>query len=71
MQTSNATQKVRSAGRGQVAVVVNTIGKRISTGLYREGETLPIEQELANSLGVGRNALREAVGVKDNRSLYY
>ncbi len=69
MQTSNATQKVRSAGRGQVAVVVNTIGKRISTGLYREGETLPIEQELANSLGVGRNALREAVKVLSGKGL--
>ena len=47
--------------RGQIKSVVDTVGQRIAAGQYAEGETLPVEQDLADSLGVGRNALREAV----------
>jgi DNA-binding FadR family transcriptional regulator len=59
----------RQGGRGQVAAVVETLGRRIASGVYREGETLPVEQELAASLGVGRNALREAVKVLSGKGL--
>lgn len=59
----------RQGGRGQVAAVVETLGRRIATGIHREGETLPVEQELAASLGVGRNALREAVKVLSGKGL--
>jgi len=55
--------------RGQIKSVVDTVGQRIATGQYAEGETLPIEQNLADSLGVGRNALREAVKVLSGKGL--
>ena len=55
--------------RGHVTAVVDTLGYRISAGTYKEGETLPIEQELANSLEVGRNSLREAVKVLSGKGL--
>lgn len=55
--------------RGQIKSVVDTVGQRIATGQYAEGETLPIEQDLADSLGVGRNALREAVKVLSGKGL--
>jgi DNA-binding FadR family transcriptional regulator len=69
MNSSGSTRGSRHVGRGQVAAVADTLGKRIATGHYREGETLPVEQELANSLGVGRNALREAVKVLSGKGL--
>ncbi|MEM6583140.1 MAG: FCD domain-containing protein [Pseudomonadota bacterium] len=55
--------------RGHVAAVVDILGHRIAAGRYREGEVLPIEQELADSLEVGRNALREAVKVLSGKGL--
>ena len=60
---------VKKSTRGQVAAVVDTLGHRIAAGHYAEGETLPIEQELADSLAVGRNALREAVKVLSGKGL--
>lgn len=59
----------RKSTRGQVAAVVDILGQRIAAGHYAEGETLPIEQELADSLDVGRNALREAVKVLSGKGL--
>ena len=59
----------KTTGRGQVKSVVDILGRRIAAGQYREGETLPIEQQLADSLGVGRNALREAVKVLSGKGL--
>ena len=55
--------------RGQVKSVVDIVGKRIASGEYSEGETLPVEQQLADSLGVGRNALREAIKVLSGKGL--
>lgn len=59
----------KPTARGQVTAVVDTLGRRISAGVYHEGETLPVEQELADSLGVGRNALREAVKVLSGKGM--
>jgi GntR family transcriptional regulator, galactonate operon transcriptional repressor len=59
----------RKGARGHVTSVVDTLGSRISAGTYAEGETLPIEQELADSLEVGRNSLREAVKVLSGKGL--
>ena len=59
----------RKSTRGQVTAVVDILGQRIAAGSYAEGETLPIEQELADSLDVGRNALREAVKVLSGKGL--
>ncbi|MSQ99616.1 MAG: FadR family transcriptional regulator [Xanthomonadales bacterium] len=55
--------------RGQIKSVVDTVGQRIAAGEYAEGATLPVEQDLADSLGVGRNALREAVKVLSGKGL--
>jgi GntR family galactonate operon transcriptional repressor len=59
----------KTGGRGQVKSVVDILGKRIAAGEYDQGETLPVEQDLADSLGVGRNALREAVKVLSGKGL--
>ena len=55
--------------RGQAKHVVDTLGKKISAGQYKEGETLPIEADLSEMLGVGRNALREAVKILSAKGL--
>lgn len=55
--------------RRQVPFVVNKLGKQIVSGEYNSGDTLPIEPELAGILGVGRNALREAVKVLAGKGL--
>jgi DNA-binding FadR family transcriptional regulator len=52
-----------------VPAVVDILGYRIAANHYAPGETLPIEQELADSLKVGRNALREAVKVLSGKGL--
>lgn len=59
----------KKSTRGHVTAVVDILGYRITAGHYAEGETLPIEQELADSLEVGRNALREAVKVLSGKGL--
>ncbi len=58
-------------GRGQVKSVVDILGQRIAAGQYIEGETLPVEQQLADSLSVGRNTLREAVKVLSGKGLIF
>ena len=68
-QRDNKTVSGKRSSRGQVGAVVNTLGARIAAGHYAEGETLPIEQDLAESLEVGRNALREAVKVLSGKGL--
>lgn len=67
---SSKGKKSRSRrARGHVVSVVNTLGARIVSGHYAENETLPVESELAESLDVGRNALREAVKVLSGKGL--
>ncbi|GAC18661.1 FadR/GntR family transcriptional regulator [Paraglaciecola arctica] len=65
--TDHVKGNVKTTGlpipRGQAKHVVETLGKKISANEYKEGETLPIEAELSAMLGVGRNALREAVKI--------
>src|SRR5258706_4310083 len=43
--------------------IVDALGRRIVGGRFGPNGTLPTESELAAELGVGRNALREAVEV--------
>ena len=57
------------SSRGQMITIVNTLGTRIAANFYQPGDTLPIEQKLADSLHVGRNALREAVKVLSGKGL--
>ena len=59
----------KKSTRGQVPAVVDILGFRMAAGEYQEGEVLPVEQDLADSLEVGRNALREAVKVLTGKGL--
>ena len=59
----------KKSTRGQVPAVVDILGFRMAAGEYQEGEVLPVEQDLADSLEVGRNALREAVKVLSGKGL--
>ena len=43
--------------------VMNYIKQQISEGLYKPGDKIPTEQELAQELGVGRSSIREAVKI--------
>jgi DNA-binding FadR family transcriptional regulator len=54
----------RRGGTGKdnrVEIVVSVIGQRIVSEIYPPGAALPTEPELGAELGVGRNAVREAV----------
>lgn len=53
--------------------VINSIKRMILEGVFRPGDRLPVEKELADSLGVSRGSLREGIsalsilGVIDTR----
>lgn len=49
--------------------IVHELGKRIVSGVYSPGTTLPIEEVLREELEVSRNALREAVKVLSAKGL--
>ena len=59
----------RTSSRGQVALVVDTLGKQIVSSRVQPEHTFPVEQELADSLQVGRNALREAIKILSAKGL--
>ncbi|TCC32124.1 FadR/GntR family transcriptional regulator [Kribbella sindirgiensis] len=61
MSTVKPAVPGRSPGASQTDVVVQSIRQMIIDGRLRPGGRLPIEKELATSLGVSRNALREGV----------
>jgi DNA-binding FadR family transcriptional regulator len=42
------------------------IGKLITSGMYKPGDKLPSEQELANQFGIGRSSIREALKIFQN-----
>ncbi len=63
------SSNVKISARGQVAAAVATLGKKIVGKQFAVGATLPVEQDLADQLGVGRNALREAVKVLSGKGL--
>jgi DNA-binding FadR family transcriptional regulator len=49
--------------------IVHELGRRIVTGIYESGATLPVEEALREELNVSRNALREAVKVLSAKGL--
>lgn len=49
--------------------IVHELGKRIVSGRYLPGGTLPIEEDLRAELDVSRNALREAIKVLSAKGL--
>jgi DNA-binding FadR family transcriptional regulator len=46
-----------------VAQVMERIQKLITSGLYKPGDKIPTEQELAERFGIGRSSVREAVKI--------
>lgn len=50
-------------------MVAGTIGKRIVTGHYKPGDTLPTEPEVQAEFGVSRTAVREAIRVLSAKGL--
>ena len=49
--------------------VINELGQKIIRGKLEAGEKLPIEPELAASMKVGRNILREAIKILSDKGL--
>jgi DNA-binding FadR family transcriptional regulator len=58
-----------SLPKGVVRETVNALGLAVAGGRWAPGTKLPHEGELAEELGVGRNALREAVKVLAGKGL--
>ncbi len=59
--TDDASEAQASGGRSQTDVVLQGIKHMITTGVLGPGSRLPIEKDLAVSLGVSRGSLREGV----------
>ncbi len=71
-ETKKKTATRRSGpnrGSNRVRGIVDVLGRKIVDGTYPPGETLPIEPDLAEDLGVGRTALREAIKVLSGKNL--
>src|SRR4029078_9442281 len=49
--------------------VAGTIGKRIFSGHYKQGQTLPTEPEVQAEFGVSRTAVREAIRLLSAKGL--
>jgi DNA-binding FadR family transcriptional regulator len=60
---ASATDDAPEATPSRVEFVVSSLGERIVGNVYQPGATLPTEQEIGHELGVGRNAVREAIKV--------
>jgi GntR family transcriptional regulator, galactonate operon transcriptional repressor len=54
---------------GAAKQAVAVLGRRIANDLYRPGETMPTELELAESLGVSRATVRDAIKVLSGKGL--
>jgi len=54
---------------GATKVAVETLGRRITNDLYLPGEVMPTEPELADSLGVSRATIRDAIKVLSGKGL--
>ncbi|MEO7015069.1 MAG: FadR/GntR family transcriptional regulator [Leifsonia sp.] len=59
--TVQQLERGTSGGHSQTDVVLQAIKEMITTGALGPGSRLPIEKDLALSLGVSRGSLREAV----------
>lgn len=54
---------------GATRVAVETLGHRIASDIYAQGEIMPTELELAASLGVSRATVRDAIKVLSGKGL--
>lgn len=77
MESMDSKQKVLEAPpdlglalpTGGAKEAVETLGRRIANDVYKPGETIPTEAELAESLGVGRATVRDAIKVLSGKGL--
>ena len=64
------TRPTPSSDRQRLSeMVAGTIGKRIVTGQYKPGDTLPTEPEVQAEFGVSRTAVREAIRLLSAKGL--
>ncbi len=61
MQNDGMFKKIKS--KSVVQTVVDSITKAIIAGDLKPGDKIPTEMELAESFGVGRNSIREAIKI--------
>jgi DNA-binding FadR family transcriptional regulator len=54
---------------GATKLAVDTLGRRIANDVYLPGEVMPTEPELAQSLGVSRATIRDAIKVLSGKGL--
>lgn len=54
---------------GATKRVVEILGRRIVNDEYPQGQTIPLEDELASSLGVSRTTVRDAIKVLSGKGL--
>jgi GntR family transcriptional regulator, galactonate operon transcriptional repressor len=66
-QSGNSRPKTKTSKSARAVSVVDrlvsALGRDIAGGVWKPGETLPTEPEIAHRLGAGRNAVREAVKI--------
>ncbi|MCG6113295.1 MAG: FCD domain-containing protein [Paracoccus sp.] len=63
------TDYASSLPTGAAKQAVETLGRRISNDIYRPDEVMPTEAELAESLGVSRATVRDAIKVLSGKRL--
>lgn len=61
MKAGEADRANGATSSGRAYAALTTLGRRIATGTYEVGATLPVEADLASELGVSRSTIREAV----------
>ncbi|RUT31409.1 FadR family transcriptional regulator [Arsenicitalea aurantiaca] len=54
---------------GATKLAVEILGRRIANDAYRPGEVMPTEPELAESLGVSRTTVRDAIKVLSGKGM--
>ncbi|MBB4052122.1 DNA-binding FadR family transcriptional regulator [Devosia subaequoris] len=54
---------------GATKIAVDDLGRRIANDVYRPGEIMPTEPELAASLGVSRTTVRDAIKVLSGKGM--
>ena len=70
MDTDSVAAPIESVRTPKLTeIVADVLRHRILTGVIKEGENLPHEQELAAQLGVSRPTLREVLRVLESESL--
>ena len=70
-QKTSEKNKNKNKNKKKTDWVIEEIAKKIIKGEYEEGQKLPIEIELAESFGVGRNIIREGIKFLSAKGLLF